>query len=220
MDARQRDNTFVFADITGYTALTEAHGDEQAADLAAKFCDSVSELLPADAGEVVKTIGDAVMLRLDEAAPAVELGLRITREVLADHGAPAVGVGMDLGPALERDGDWFGATVNRAARVAALAGGGEVLITAAVYDAARQNDELRFEDRGEQRLRNVAAPVSLYAAIGERAPGEARHRDPVCQMILDPGREGATAKHGDATYYFCSAECRSRFVADPQAYVH
>lgn len=218
MPGGQPESTFLFADIAGYTALTEVHGDEQAADLAAGFCDSVAELLQPGAGELVKSIGDAVMLRLHEASAAVELGLTITREVLVEHGSPAVGVGMDLGPALERDGDWFGATVNRAARVAALAGGGEVLVTAAVYDAAEQSEGVRFENRGEQSLRNIAAPVSVYAAMDERAPGGPRHRDPVCQMILDPGREGATVEHDGETHYFCSDACRSLFVANPSAY--
>ena len=50
---------FLFADIAGYTALTEAHGDEQAADLVAEFFDAVGEELPSWGGTHVKTIGDA-----------------------------------------------------------------------------------------------------------------------------------------------------------------
>jgi adenylate cyclase len=74
-------HTFVFADLAGFTALTEAHGDEQAAELAADFCDTVRELLPEYGAEEVKTIGDAVMLRCDEPGAAVELGLRLVDEV-------------------------------------------------------------------------------------------------------------------------------------------
>jgi class 3 adenylate cyclase len=121
--------TFMFADIAGYTALTEAHGDEQAADLVAEFFDAVSEELPTWGGTNVKTIGDALMLRIPEPAQAVLLGLRITHELLRGHGAPAVRVGLHHGPAIERDGDYFGAAVNLAARVAAVATGGEVLLT-------------------------------------------------------------------------------------------
>lgn len=59
--------TFLFADLAGFTALTEAHGDEHAADLAAEFCHTVRELLP-ERGELVKMIGDAAMVRSDDAA--------------------------------------------------------------------------------------------------------------------------------------------------------
>ena len=56
--------TFLFADIAGFTALTEAHGDEQAAALAADFCAAVKAELPTATRPHVKSIGDALMLRI------------------------------------------------------------------------------------------------------------------------------------------------------------
>jgi adenylate cyclase len=67
-------HTFLFADLAGFTALTEAMGDEEAADLAAGFCSAVRELFPARGAEEVKAIGDALMVRLDDAGEAVRLG--------------------------------------------------------------------------------------------------------------------------------------------------
>jgi class 3 adenylate cyclase len=55
--------TFLFADIAGFTALTEAHGDEEAAKLVVRFCDAVEAELPAYRGTQVKTIGHAYPLR-------------------------------------------------------------------------------------------------------------------------------------------------------------
>src|ERR687886_2991530 len=86
--------TFVFADIAGFTALTEAHGDEEAADLVADFAAQVRGELPATGGREVKTIGDAVMLCIPEPGAAVGLGLRIARDVATGHGAPPVRVGL------------------------------------------------------------------------------------------------------------------------------
>jgi adenylate cyclase len=109
--------TFLFADLSGFTALTEAHGDEQAADLVGGFCVAVRQLLAAHQAQEVKTIGDALMLRTSDAAAAIRLGLCIVHDVGAQHGFPLVRVGMHTGSAVERDGDWFGTTVNLAARV-------------------------------------------------------------------------------------------------------
>jgi adenylate cyclase len=120
---------FVFADIAGFTALTEAHGDEEALALIADFSDAVSAELPAVGGEHVKTVGDALMLRIPDPADAVTVSLRIANDVMSGHEAPAVRVGLHHGPALKRDGDYFGASVNLAARVAALASAGEVVLT-------------------------------------------------------------------------------------------
>jgi adenylate cyclase len=210
--------TFVFADIAGYTALTEAHGDADAADLAAQFCRAISEVAAASDGEVVKTIGDAVMVRHSVPADAVALGLTAAHEVIAGHGFPAVRVGMHHGPAIRREGDWFGATVNLAARVAALAAGGEVLLTGAVRDRAGELEGVEYESRGEQHIRNIAAPVALFAAVRDPRSTEARHLDPVCRMLVAEGREAGSLRHRDTMYRFCSLECARRFLRDPDAY--
>src|SRR5215510_3841557 len=118
------DATFLFADIAGFTALTEAHGDEHAVALVEEFAGAVQRELPPIAGEYVKSVGDALMVRVPDPGDAVRLGLRITHGLLRGHEAPAVRVGLHHGSAVARDGDYFGSTVNVAARVSALAAGG------------------------------------------------------------------------------------------------
>lgn len=211
--------TFLFADIAGYTALTEAHGDEQAADVANSFCRAVAELIPAGEGEIVKTIGDAVMVKTEEANVAVRLGLDVAHGLMVEHGSPAVRVGIHSGPAVERDGDWFGSAVNIAARVAALAGGGEVLVSDVVRRVVGDVKGVHYEPRGEHALRNVADPVPLFAVRGSQARGAERNLDPVCRMIVEPGREAGTLTHRGVEYCFCSLECAGQFAARPEAYV-
>ena len=210
--------TFVFADIAGYTALTEAHGDADAADLAATFCGEISGIAREQGGEVIKTIGDAVMVRHSDPAEAVRLGLAAAHDVMAGHGFPAVRVGMHHGPAICRDGDWFGSTVNLAARVAGVAAGGEVLMTEAVRDGAAGLEGVEFEGRGEHRMRNVTAAVPLFAAIVDRRSGEGHQLDPVCRMLVAEGREAGTLRHHDTVYCFCSFHCTEQFLRDPDAY--
>src|SRR5688500_4833517 len=94
--------TLLFADIAGCTALTDAHGDEHAARLVGDFCAAVDAELPAVEGRRVKTIGDAVMLTVGDPAGAVVLALRIANELMREHGAPAVRVGLHHGTAVER----------------------------------------------------------------------------------------------------------------------
>jgi adenylate cyclase len=214
----EESGTFVFADIAGYTALTEAHGDADAADLAATFCGALSEAAAGTGAELIKTIGDAVMLRHGDPSEAVALGLTAAHDVIAGHGFPAVRVGMHHGPAIARGGDWFGSTVNLAARVAAIAAGGEVLVTEAVCTRAAALEGVAFEARGEQRIRNVAAPVALFAAVRDARTSEARHLDPVCRMLVAEGREAGSLRHEGTLYRFCSLDCARRFLADPSAY--
>jgi adenylate cyclase len=219
MESERRQHTFVFADLAGYTALTEAHGDEQAADLAASFCRGVAERIAPETGELVKTIGDAVMLRFDDAAAAVCLGLDVVEDSLAGHGFPMVRVGMHSGPAVERAGDWFEGTVNVAARLCGLASGGEVLLTEGVQKAAIGLEGVRLERRGEQRLRNVVDPLLVFAAVRNGGGADEARLDPVCRMNVSPGREAGELAHRGRTYVFCSLECAGRFAANPDAYL-
>ena len=179
--------TFVFADLSGFTALTEAHGDEQAADLAGGFCAAVRELLAEYQAREVKAIGDALMLRAGDAAAAIQLGLHIVHDVGAQHGFPLVRVGMHTGPAVERAGDWFGATVNLAARVSAAAAGGEVLVTTSTREAAGNVAGVRATSRACRSIRcaawrstagtvRVGSPTRAWSTASARSAALARSR--------------------------------------------
>jgi adenylate cyclase len=197
--------TFLFADRSGFSALTEAHGDEEAADLVGGFCGAVRRLLAAHHAQEVKSIGDALMFRSADAAAAIQLGLCIVHDVGAQHGFPLVRVGMHTGPAVERGGDWFGATVNLAARVSAAASGGEALVTAATRDAAGELAGMELRERGRWTFRNVTEPVPVYAAVGQGAQSAAGLPiDPVCRMAVDPWHSAGRLTHQGVEYCFCS----------------
>jgi adenylate cyclase len=168
---------FLFADIVGFTAFTEACGDSHAAQLAWRLRLGVERQLGHDA-HVVKTLGDAVMVRIADPAEAAVAGARIVSRALPRANDPQVRVGIHHGPAVECDGDFFGAAVNVAARVAALAGPGEVLLTDALVLAAREHGlrkrGIALEPLGERTLRNVAGPVVLHAARERPQPPRAR----------------------------------------------
>jgi adenylate cyclase len=211
--------TFLFADLSGFTALTEAHGDEQAADLVGGFCVAVRQLLAEHQTEEVKTIGDALMLRAGDPAAAIRLGLRVVHEVGAQHSFPLVRVGMHTGPAVERAGDWFGATVNLAARVSAAASGGEVLLTATTRDAAGEVTGVELREHGRRAFRNVSAPVQVYAAVWQGARSSAGLPiDPVCRMAVDPWHGAGRLTYQGVEYCFCSLGCAGTFAQDPTSY--
>jgi adenylate cyclase len=214
-------HTFIFADLAGFTALTEAMGDEDAADLAEDFCAAVRALLPDHAAEEIKAIGDAVMLRAPEAREAILLGLRVVHDVGGRHFFPAVRVGMNTGAAVERGGDWFGTTVNLAARVCGEAGGGETLLTDKTRQAAGEVPGVQLHDRGKRTLKNVAEPLSLFAAMREGQRTESGLPiDPVCRMAVDPEHAAGRLVHQDVEYHFCSLQCAGRFVAAPGQYAN
>ncbi len=150
-----------FADLAGYTRLTEEQGEAKAVSAVERFVETVERTLPIDA-RVIKTLGDEVMVVGVDAGAltswAVELGGELA------PGAPPPRIGIHSGAALYRDGDYYGREVNRAARVVARASGGEVLVTRPVADTANRQDGLEFELIGEVVLKGFNEPTELFSA--------------------------------------------------------
>jgi class 3 adenylate cyclase len=158
-------HTFLFTDLVGFTALTAERGDEHAAETALAFYARVRALLADHGAEEVKTIGDAMMLRCDDAAHGVRLALRIVRAMEAPPALPPVRVGVHSGPAVARDRDWYGTTVNIAARLCSAAGGGEVLVSEDTRGAAaRLCASIELGERRLHWLKNVSRPIAAHAA--------------------------------------------------------
>lgn len=208
-------HTFLFADLAGFTALTEAHGDDAAADVAEAFIGGIRDLLEAHEAREVKTMGDAVMVHVADAERAVCLAECVVGELGARHGALGVRVGMHTGPAVRRGDDWFGATVNVAARVADVAETDEVVLTAATLEAAGPHDT---EALGPRQLKNVSRPVELHALRVRSALAGGLVVDPVCRMAVAPEAAAARVEHQGALLHFCSGDCAATFSRRPELY--
>jgi adenylate cyclase len=151
-----------FLDITGYTRLTEERGDEAAADLAARLATLVRRSAQEHGGMPVKWLGDGVMFYFREPAGAVLAALEMVAGV-GRHGLPPAHVGIHAGPVIFQDGDYFGRTVNLAARIAEYARPGEVLVSQEVVDAA-DAAPVSFVEIGPVELKGVPGPLRLHTA--------------------------------------------------------
>jgi adenylate cyclase len=147
-----------FADLAGYTRLTEEQGDEEAVSAVERFLEAVETTLPDDA-RVIKTIGDEVMVVGSDGAALCDWAVGF--QMLYEY-RPLPRIGMHIGEVVYRDGDYYGREVNLAARVAARAAGGEVIVTRTVVDAA--GSHLEFERIGEVRLKGFTGPTELFVA--------------------------------------------------------
>jgi adenylate cyclase len=151
-----------FLDITGYTRLTEERGDEAAADLAARLAHLVRRSAQEHGGTPVKWLGDGVMFYFPEPGDAVLAAVEMV-EVVGSHGLPPAHVGIHAGPVVFQEGDYFGRTVNMAARIAEYARPGEVLVSQEVVDAA-DSGPMRFTEIGPVELKGVPGTLRLYSA--------------------------------------------------------
>jgi adenylate cyclase len=159
-----------FVDLSGYTALTETSGDIAAARLAEALAEMAQISAARHDGRVVKLLGDGAMLHFDAPLAAVRGALDLVREISAT-GLPAAHGGVHAGPVIERDGDYFGRTVNLAARITAQATAGEVMVSSAVAAVAAVEEDIEVQPRGEVELKGIGS-VPLFRASWA-TPGQA-----------------------------------------------
>ena len=148
-----------FADLAGYTRLTEEAGEEEALDVGERFVESGEDTQPEDA-RGVQTIGDEVMVVGADQSALVDWAVGF--QELNTGRRPLPRIGIHAGDALYRDGDYYGRAVNLAARVGARAAGGEVLVTRPVVVAA--GGHLSFEPIGEVKLKGFTDATDLFLA--------------------------------------------------------
>ncbi|MGZ4182033.1 MAG: adenylate/guanylate cyclase domain-containing protein [Solirubrobacteraceae bacterium] len=155
-----------FADLAGYTRLTEEQGELQAVDAVERFVDGVEASLP-DEARVIKTIGDEVMIVGSDPGALTNWATEFQRP---DPDRPLSRIGIHYGRALYRDGDYYGRDVNIASRVGARAGAGEVLVTRPVVEHG--DGALEFERIAEVRLKGFTESTEIFVARPREDEGE------------------------------------------------
>ncbi len=148
-----------FADLAGYTRLTEEAGERAALDVVERFVDGVAATLPDDA-RIIKTLGDEVMVVGSDPAALVLWAVGFQQLQTSE---PLPRIAVHQGPVLYREGDYYGREVNLSARVAARSAAGEVLVTRAIVDAAR-HEPLEFDRLAEVRLKGFTEPTEIFQA--------------------------------------------------------
>jgi adenylate cyclase len=151
-----------FADLSGYTRLTEEAGDERAAQTSLALAQLVTEIAGRHRGEVVKMLGDGVHFHFRDPADAVRASLEIVDRV-RPRGLPPAHVGANAGPMIYDEGDYFGRTVNIAARIAAKASADQVFVGEDLAHAVDPNG-FRIVEVGAFALKGIARPVMIYEA--------------------------------------------------------
>lgn len=206
--------TVIYADLVGYSAATEAHGDETAAALALRLADLADISCAPEAGDrLVKSIGDAVLCSSTTLENGLRLAARLNQAVLSEHRFPSLRTGLCQGPVVERRGDIFGAAVNLAARVAEAAEPGEVLATSEVADAAVSLG-IPVGRVGPRRLKNIHESHELFRLELTDQRADASHAiDPVCHMRVDREHSRSMLDPLGARQWFCSARCAEIFRA-------
>jgi adenylate cyclase len=157
--------TFLFCDLKDFTAYAQVNGDAAAIAAIERFFTVIARE-HGEHGELVKSLGDGAMLAYEDPAEAVAAGVRVIEEMRAP-GLPGVHASVHRGVAIARSGDYFGHSVNLAARLLSMAGRDELVATDEAVQACR--DDFAWEPAGAHAVRGVPGPVTVYRLV-VRAP--------------------------------------------------
>jgi predicted ATPase/class 3 adenylate cyclase/DNA-binding CsgD family transcriptional regulator len=169
--------TLVFTEIEGSIGLWEAE-PEAMAEASDRHNRMVREQIEGAGGRVYKTVGDAFRAVFVDPGAALASAVAVQRALGAERWPPGlpvrVRVALHTGACAERDGDYFGPVVNRAARLLAVGHGGQVLMSGATYEllADRLSGGVRLRDLGEHRLQDLGRAERVFQVTGPGLPGE------------------------------------------------
>ncbi len=164
--------TFLIADVRGYTSFSQEHGDEAAGRLAGRFADVTTQVVEAGGGAVLELRGDEALCIFSTTRrairAAVDLQDRFLAETQSDPTLPLpVGIGIDTGEAVPVAGGFRGRALNLAARLCGSARAGEILATREAIHISGRMDGIRIEDRGVSSFKGIPEPVGVIRVTGE-----------------------------------------------------
>jgi adenylate cyclase len=204
--------TVAFIDLAGFSAITDVYGDSAAIAILDIFEGMVQSALE-DHAPPIKWIGDEVMLSFPSPQMAIRALGRLLSACRDEPLLPLTRTALHHGPVVRRANDLFGSTVNISARLAALAGPGQILATKPVA-MATSVEGILIRDLGDTALRSLPDKVSLFEIQLAPTPDRA-WIDPVCKMHAPYSTFQRAVPGGP---WFCSKLCEEAYLRSPQTY--
>lgn len=212
------DAVFLIADLSGYTALTEAHGNLSAAKIVARYSEIVDEVLHPDA-QLVEKVGDEVLIVTANAASVIHTAIRLRDTIELEPLFPFVHAGIHAGMTLKQGGRYFGKALNLTSRVAAHARAGQILCTEKVKILAGDLDKIAYRPVGLASFKNIIDPIEIFEVVTGDRREEINQFDPVCRMQVKQDTAPAKLPYQGKTHYFCSFDCAKTFATDPERFL-
>ena len=205
----EKDSAIMFADLSGYTALTEVHGAITAADTIEKYADIVTNSLTGSSSLHERT-GDEVMIIADVPDDLLSTALMILKNAGRENNFLQVHGGLHYGKILKRNNAYFGTAINFTARLASKANAGSFWCSKDFKDAIENKTTYQFEHKGMYTFKNIAEEKEVFELINNKSGFLAI--DPVCRMLIQ-SEDNALRHPFDKDVFFCSANCLDKYIA-------
>lgn len=198
----------LMADLSGYTAMTEIHGGESAAEIVERYMDIVHKSLVGDSS-LHERVGDQVVIVSSSAESLAYSATFLLEFAHEQNDFLPVHAGLHYGPIVRRGNGYFGSTINTASRIMSSADKGRILCSSDFLDQLPEGHSFVVRNKGRHQFKNLLRPVELFEmSCCVTNISKTFVIDPVCHMLIRSPEIALHLKHDDASYYFCSEKCR------------
>lgn len=218
VNSKEIDIVLLVSDLSGYTALTEAHGNVSAAKVVNRYTEIAEEALY-EGTRLIERVGDEIIIAGADATDIIKTALKLVHKIEEEPFFPTIHAGIHAGKVLEQEGHYYGSALNIASRVASHARGCQILCTKIIAEMVGEKQDIKFRAIGEINFKNIFEPVALFEIITDCRKLEKNVVDPVCRMLVSPESAPAHLAFKDNNYYFCSFECAQKFASQPKLFI-
>lgn len=206
----EKDLAILIADLTGYTAMTEIHGGVSASEIVDRYVVLVNESLIGDS-YLAERIGDQVVVCSTDVDNLALTALQLNDLTRRENLFLLIHAGIHYGKIVEKDGHFFGSTINTAARIAATAKGGQVLCSESFVNQLRIKESYTLSEVGVFEFKNMISKIRIFEIISAIPLEQPLLRDPICHMLITAPTEELTYRYQGQIVHFCSKQCLNAF---------
>jgi adenylate cyclase len=196
--------------------MTEIHGGLSASAIVGRFVELVNESL-IGSSYLSERIGDQVVVCSTDVDNLALTAIRLNNLTREENLFLLVHAGIHYGKIVEKDGHFFGSTINTAARIAATAKGGQVLCSESFVDQLRMRESYTLSEVGVFEFKNMISKIRIFEIVSVIPSHQVPLRDPVCHMLITAPKEELTYLYRGHLVHFCSIECLNTFKNSLQA---
>lgn len=204
----EQNTAILIADLSGYTALTEAHGASTAADTIDKYINIVLKSLIGNS-TLHERIGDEVMVVSDSADDLMNTAIMLIDNCSKENYFLQIHGGLHYGKILKHNSHYFGSPVNHTSRIAGKANNGTFWCSSSFINALSDPSAYLFSSKGNHDFKNVSEKIDVFEITLQPATGF--HVDPVCRMLIH-NKENAIPHPKNNNIFFCSSHCLNTSV--------
>jgi class 3 adenylate cyclase len=208
---------YFIADLTGYTALIEAHGDFSATKIISRYNEIVNGILTKDV-KFYQQVGDEIFMISSDPHTLLDYSIKLRNEIEKESHFPSIHAGLHYGTVIKQNEKIFGSAINLTSRIASFAQGGQLLSSRSFKDSVTEL-KVSFQSMGEIMFKNIIEPVEIFEIKTSVNSEEILYTDPVCQMHISATSAPAKLPFKNNTIYFCSFECAKKFMIHPELYL-